>query len=515
MSLQARLRHALGERWVELPERGVDQPVVVGRAAAADLQVPSVTVGQKHCVLFVHEGRWVVQEVGGTPGTYVNGTKVAGAAFLSVGDVITLGPDGAAPAIEIDPAGAAEGRAGQPAAGAVAPAVAHAPAAAPHEFAFAPAAPQYPGAYAPPQPTVAPGYAPAYPPYAATTYPVPAAAQWQQPAAPVPAATQEGSIADWPTDATPRYYPSRRRRTSGGGSGVIIGMMLTLLITAGAGYWIYRHFGNRNPLVVVPAPSTQASPAAPATRRAADDPAGAPPSIFDPTQPRRATTRATTRTATGGAPATAPPGPDMAAVPPEASPQDPPEMANGDAGAGDGAASQDPSDAVSVAGDDPAWKQVEAARHLKDEAKAILQFDDYARTHPGAAADQIQQYTDAMLDRIWFERIENLCEQREELNRKIAEVDKDLAEETDANHKTRVLNPLRQQYVSRVQNIEEELATNMKYTEKSTPNLLDDAEIERLRQARDPQYFASWKNRVLAHVRRTHGELPWVATKSR
>jgi len=75
--------------------------------------------------------------------------------------------------------------------------------------------------------------------------------------------------------------------------------------------------------------------------------------------------------------------------------------------------------------------------------------------------------------------------------------------------------PLRQQYMTRLQNIEEELAQNMKYTAKTTPNLLDEDEIDRLRQGRDKAYYESWKARVLAHIRRTHGELPWVATKTR
>ena len=57
MSLQVRLRHTLGERLLELPDRPVDEPVVVGRSSAADVQVPSVTVSQRHCVLVVHEGR--------------------------------------------------------------------------------------------------------------------------------------------------------------------------------------------------------------------------------------------------------------------------------------------------------------------------------------------------------------------------------------------------------------------------------------------------------------------------
>src|SRR5215204_752550 len=123
MSLQVRLRHPLGEQWIDLPERGVEHPVVVGRAATSDVQVPSAAVGHKHCVLFVHGGRWVVQDVApGGGGTFVNGARVGGAAYLNVGDAITLGPDAAAPSLEIDPVGAAQGRAGQPVAAGLPPA---------------------------------------------------------------------------------------------------------------------------------------------------------------------------------------------------------------------------------------------------------------------------------------------------------------------------------------------------------------------------------------------------------
>ncbi len=57
MNLQVRLRHPLGDRLIELSPRGVQQPVVVGRAAGAEVQVPSVAVLPKHCLLFVHRGR--------------------------------------------------------------------------------------------------------------------------------------------------------------------------------------------------------------------------------------------------------------------------------------------------------------------------------------------------------------------------------------------------------------------------------------------------------------------------
>src|SRR4051794_18913214 len=40
MGLQIRVRHALGERVIELPDRTVDEPLVVGRASTAEIQVP-------------------------------------------------------------------------------------------------------------------------------------------------------------------------------------------------------------------------------------------------------------------------------------------------------------------------------------------------------------------------------------------------------------------------------------------------------------------------------------------
>jgi hypothetical protein len=234
-------------------------------------------------------------------------------------------------------------------------------------------------------------------------------------------------------------------------------------------------------------------------------------------QPARATTRPTNRVAIATPPATSPstvpaPAPSPAPVAPDdastkmadattTAPSDPPSP-------------PDTAPPVASAGDDAAWKQVEAARRLNDEGKAIILFDDYARTHPGIDADKIQAYTEAKLDRIWFERLENLCEQRDELTKKIDELDKEIAEETDPSYKKNVAVPLREKYASQLRNIDEEVTKNMKYAGKSPPNLLDDTELENLRRMRDPQYYASWKARILAHIRRTHGELPWVTNKS-
>ncbi|HEY2585603.1 MAG TPA: FHA domain-containing protein, partial [Tepidisphaeraceae bacterium] len=110
MGLQVRLRHALGERVVELPDRDVSRPWVIGRGNEADLKIPSVGVAPQHAALFVHEGHWVVQGYGGT--VTLNGEALEMAAALRIGDVIGLGCEPHPPTLEIDPINAAQGRTG-------------------------------------------------------------------------------------------------------------------------------------------------------------------------------------------------------------------------------------------------------------------------------------------------------------------------------------------------------------------------------------------------------------------
>src|SRR5687768_10506870 len=86
MGLQVRLRHALGERVLELPERAVDDPVVIGRARDADVQIPSINVGLRHLVLFVHDGNWVAQSGPDSMGTSLNGDSMPSTCVLHGGD---------------------------------------------------------------------------------------------------------------------------------------------------------------------------------------------------------------------------------------------------------------------------------------------------------------------------------------------------------------------------------------------------------------------------------------------
>jgi hypothetical protein len=111
MPLPIEVNHVLGRKSLTLAYRGVDDPVTIGRSRDCDVQIPSVTVGATHCMLFVHEGRWLLQESPDKIVT-VNGAQIAGPVALQIGDVIGIGPGAKAPSIQIDPTAAAAGKTG-------------------------------------------------------------------------------------------------------------------------------------------------------------------------------------------------------------------------------------------------------------------------------------------------------------------------------------------------------------------------------------------------------------------
>jgi hypothetical protein len=349
-----------------------------------------------------------------------------------------------------------------------------------------------------------------------------ASSTWVQASSPGEGAgTEGGDTIAWPTEAstTARYYGRRIRRRSD--SAFAFAVFLTLVIAGGVGFFFYH---QRQQAVEVarqaaPAPAPQpARPPVPATRREEDTSQG-PQSIFEKTNPQTnppPAGKAVTRTgpsagkaargagAIDGTPMDAGAGgmpadsdvPTIGTV--EALPQDPTD------GAAASATRPDPKM------DDPVWKQVQAARFSQDRAKAILKFDEYARLHPDQFAAQLSEYTEKVMDQLWFERLEQLCKEREALNRSIQQTDREISEETEDAYKKRVLVPLKEKYANRLQTVEEELKTEMNYDAPATPNVLDDAQLDKLRKQRDPTLYSGWKNRVLAQIRRSHGELPWV-----
>ena len=244
MALHLHLVHSLGERLVELEARPMERPIVIGRAASADVEVPSSSVSKRHCVLFVRDGRWTIRDAGSTAGTYLNGHPLEGDATLSTGDVIALGGGGSAPTVTVDPHGQGVCEVAELDTPLPMLAPADMPKAGVGSWTTAAGAGGNPSPLPPPVARVPPGV-PQYRPPSHTAGARPTAEErtgWEG----VSRASQ--------------YYVPKRKRVSAGASAFFA--VLAVAMTAGGGFWIYRVYQDRlgpNAKVIViqrPRPAT-------------------------------------------------------------------------------------------------------------------------------------------------------------------------------------------------------------------------------------------------------------------
>ena len=67
------------------------QSIVVGRDEGADILIDNPSVSRRHAEFRMQEGRWVVEDLGSSNGTFMGGQKIDGARQLQIGDEIGLG----------------------------------------------------------------------------------------------------------------------------------------------------------------------------------------------------------------------------------------------------------------------------------------------------------------------------------------------------------------------------------------------------------------------------------------
>jgi len=466
MGLQVRLRHTLGERLLDLPDRPVEKPLVVGRAREADLKVPSVSVAPEHCALFVHEGQWVLQDMSNGL-TFVNGSALEGPTPLCVGDVIVLGADASPATVEVDPAGAAQGRTGEPAR-----TEEPAPAPARTRTSAAPRA----QAGQPYRPAPAARVAPAAPrPLAA-----PPVVQDDDPWGTQPAAEND-PFADWQQPAasgeSAAPTPTRRRKPKkSSDTGLYVGIAACVLIIGGTGWFAYQRF-------YAPPP---APPAAPTTvwKKAK----GPNDNIFtgdsgDTAVPAPAATHA-------------PPAPvsPPARNEPEPPPPPPPPPA--------AAVDNDPHKG------DLAWEDVQGALVLQNYAQAVIKCDDYRRNHTGASAKEISGVIDEAMDGLWWKRIKMLYDKKEAAAKKIRAIDKDIKEEPNPKFREQ-LTKEKQPILEEIKQADDHLNSEMGYTATQSPDTTSKEMMSRLGSDRDASKFGAWKVRTLKYIRDNHGKTPW------
>ena len=82
---------------VEGPSTGqlfeLNRPVTnLGRHTACQIRVESAEVAAQHAQILNQDGRWLIRDVAGSGGSYVNGEPVSDTRDLHAGDEIQVGP---------------------------------------------------------------------------------------------------------------------------------------------------------------------------------------------------------------------------------------------------------------------------------------------------------------------------------------------------------------------------------------------------------------------------------------
>jgi len=499
MGLQVRVKHALGSRLIELPDRTIDNPINVGRAAGAEVQVPSVSVAAKHCVLFRYDGRWAVQDVQaangtGTSGTFVNGQQVMDPVMLQIGDIISVGSEPSAPTIEVDPAAAAEGRSGW----------------AGDEMTAAPMVPGYaaPAGYASPR-----SYA-AAPGYVSTTggggynRAVPRGA----PAAPAgwhdDGGHDNGDHIDLSAAVSaPSYTPSYRRRKKPQTSpiAIMIGAVVSILVIIGAVWWAVSH-SQTQPVVVV----TKPKPAEEHSNNIFGIGGSQLPDRSNEVAPPRPTVthQATPTPDDSGTPAPTPATP--AETTPKAKPPGDTPQQVASVGKTAGPDDMTPTKTTPAAPTDE-WQEVQELHNTpSDPALAIFRFSDFQKHHPGQHADDIQKYMDDKFDRLWWDRITQLFKKTDRLIKDAKDKQDQIFDETDKDMKKKEQDELAKLKADQ-KSTKEMITVKMAYTSDQPPPDSSGGELAALRDKRDNAKFTEWKRTTLNSIIANKGKTDWAA----
>jgi len=65
--------------------------LIIGRDSSSGVAINDAEVSRKHARMTFQGGKYVVEDLGSTNGTFVNGQRLSGPAVLKAGDVVSLG----------------------------------------------------------------------------------------------------------------------------------------------------------------------------------------------------------------------------------------------------------------------------------------------------------------------------------------------------------------------------------------------------------------------------------------
>ncbi len=497
MPLQIRLVHALGDRLVELDSSASNEPLVVGRSPEAFISIPAVNISRRHCLLYRHEGQWVIADAASAGGTFVNGERLVEPAYLNFGDVVTLGTEANPPRLIVDPLGVGKRSSRQQGNSAAAnpmPAEPsddweHPPAVLP---ALAPAPRRGP------MPIHGGGGGAAAGAGAADGYAAPGQEASAAPSlTPAEPETVDPVAEEWPMAAAPtlpRGYRPTPTRKSNPAVAIVIVVGVGLLLIGAVAYVLMHREHPSETLTVIPTATASVKPAAkkPIFEGLPDgaDPHNQVQSESD---------------APAGRVDSSPPKPAMANPAPveKPAPADKPTPAAAPA-----------SPAAAHVGD-VEWPRVAEAHDmtaLDAPEMAIVVYNDYlARSPKAASAAEVRAYIDEAVDRLWWLRIDTFCQQRDDLRAQLKTKKEEIGQESDVEFKKKLLKE-KQELTDQTATIDAQLK-DLNYTDATRLDLNTPEVVASLRKARDPKAFEKFKTDCLNQIKRTRAALPWHAVK--
>jgi len=143
------------------------------------------------------------------------------------------------------------------------------------------------------------------------------------------------------------------------------------------------------------------------------------------------------------------------------------------------------------------------------ESFAVLRLDEFKKANPGKHDAEIDASIDRKMDRLWWERIDQLVRRMERLNVEMPKIRLELADVNDPAVKKKMIESFKKMEADLAQ-ANKTLREQMGYAEAGPPNLGSEAELAALAQKRDKGKFEGWKKATLFHIKSNQGRLPWA-----